>query len=117
MTVEHAEHTSHDEHLDGPGHDSGHSHGLTDTGYVKVAIVLAVMTGIEVALSYSGFPGYVFMPLLLILMLLKFVTVVSFFMHLRFDNRLFTWLFYSGLILAVLVYCAALATFHVFDPG
>ncbi len=105
------------EHLDGPGHDSGHGHGLTDMGYVKVAIVLAVMTGIEVALSYSGFPGYVFMPLLLILMLLKFVTVVSFFMHLRFDNRLFTWLFYSGLILAVLVYCAALATFHVFDPG
>ncbi len=35
----------------------------------QVAIVLAVMTGLEVALTYMGFPGYVFMPLLLILMI------------------------------------------------
>jgi len=47
---------------------------------------------------------------------LKFVTVVSLFMHLRFDNRLFSWLFYSGLFLAVIVYLIALLTFRVFDP-
>ena len=47
-------------------------------------------------------------------MAVKFVTVVSYFMHLKFDNRIFSWLFYSGLILAVLVYVAALCTFQFF---
>jgi cytochrome c oxidase subunit 4 len=35
-------------------------------------------------------------------------------MHLKFDNRVFTWLFYTGLFLAIGVYCTALATFHFF---
>ena len=88
-----------------PGHTvdepatGDHKHGLTDMGYVKVALVLAFMTA------------------LLGLMVLKFWTVVSYFMHLKFDNPIFTKLFYSGLILAVLVYCAALLTFQFFDPS
>jgi len=48
------------------------------------------------------------------LMTVKFVTVVSYFMHLKFDNKLFTYLFYSGLILAICVYCGFLATFKFF---
>ncbi len=47
-------------------------------------------------------------------MLAKFLTVVSYFMHLKFDNRIFSFLFYMGLTLAVFVYAAALATFHFF---
>jgi cytochrome c oxidase subunit 4 len=54
------------------------------------------------------------MPALLIMMVIKFVMVVSYFMHLKFDNKMFSWLFYSGLVLAVGVYCAALATFKFF---
>ena len=99
-----------------PGH-STHGHGLTDGGYVKVAIILAVMTGFEVTLTYMSLPGGIFMAFLLVLMVLKFWTVVSFFMHLRFDNRIFTALFYSGLILAVFVYLAALSTFQFFAPS
>jgi cytochrome c oxidase subunit 4 len=57
------------------------------------------------------------MPTLLILMVVKFVTVVSLFMHLKFDHKLFSWLFYSGLFLAVFVYLAALMTFRFFDGG
>ena len=41
-------------------------------------------------------------------MAIKFLTVVSFFMHLKFDNKMFSCLFYSGLFLAVCVYVAAL---------
>ncbi len=48
-------------------------------------------------------------------MAIKFFVVVSFFMHLRFDNRVFTWMFYSGLFLALAVYIAALATFRFFE--
>jgi cytochrome c oxidase subunit IV len=106
-----------------PGHTvdepaaGDHKHGLTDMGYVKVALVLAFMTAIEVLLTYIELPGAVFMTLLLGLMVLKFWTVVSYFMHLKFDNPIFTKLFYSGLFLAIGVYCAALLTFQFFDPA
>jgi cytochrome c oxidase subunit 4 len=38
-------------------------------------------------------------------------------MHLKFDNKIFSYLFYSGLILAVSVYIVALMTFRFFDGG
>lgn len=103
---------------DTPGtHADTHDHGLSDRGYVMIALLLAVLTGMEVALSYAGLPGGLFMFLLLTLMLIKFFTVVSYFMHLKFDNRLFSWLFYGGLFLAVSVFVGTLATFHFFQPG
>ena len=49
------------------------------------------------------------------MMAAKFIIVVSYFMHLKFDNRIFSFMFYLGLILAVGVYCAALATFQFFS--
>ncbi len=58
--------------------------------------------------------GPIFLAVLLVLMAIKFFTVVAYFMHLKFDNRVFTWLFYTGLFLADRVYCTALATFHFF---
>ncbi len=45
-------------------------------------------------------------------MFVKFWIVASFFMHLRFDSRLFSFLFYLGLGAAVVLYAAVLATFH-----
>jgi cytochrome c oxidase subunit 4 len=54
------------------------------------------------------------MPALLIMMVVKFVMVVSYFMHLKFDNKLFSFLFYVGLGLALFVYFVALATFKFF---
>jgi cytochrome c oxidase subunit 4 len=98
-------------------HDEPHDHGLSDMQYVYVALILAVMTAMEVGLSYAGLPGKIFMPALFILMAAKFWTVVSFFMHLKFDNKIFSWLFYSGLLLAVFVFVAALATFHLFETS
>lgn len=88
----------------------------SDRTYVVVALILAVFTAAEVTISYLDI-GPVFMPLLLTLMVIKFVTVVLYFMHLRFDHAIFGKLFWSGLILAVGVYCAALATFHVFSSS
>jgi len=38
-------------------------------------------------------------------------------MHLKFDSPIFTKLFYTGLILAILVYGAALLTFQFFNPS
>lgn len=103
--------TIHDE-MESDEYGEGH-HGATDKQYILIAVALAVITGLEVTLSYVDI-GPLFLPLLLILMAIKFVTVVSFFMHLRFDNRLFSVMFYLGVFLAIFVYCAALATFHFF---
>jgi cytochrome c oxidase subunit 4 len=88
----------------------------TDLKYIQLAIGLAVITAIEVALSYMVDDlGALFLPLLLILMAIKFFSVVLFFMHLRFDNRLFGLLFYTGMGLAIGVYVAALCTFQFFS--
>ena len=94
-------------------HDS--SHGLTDLGYVQVAVALAIITGLEVWASYTDWLGAAFLPILLVLMVVKFFSVVLFFMHLRFDSKIFSALFYAGLFLAVGVYMVALFTFHFFD--
>ena len=90
-----------------------HQHGATDKQYIVIAVILAVITAAEVSLTYLHV-GPFFLPALLIMMTAKFLIVVSFFMHLKFDNRIFSFMFYMGLILAVGVYSAALATFHFF---
>ncbi len=93
----------------------GHGHGLTDLGYVQVAAALAIITALEVLASYSDWLGGAFLPILIVLMIVKFFSVVLFFMHLRFDSKIFSALFYAGLFLAVGVYTVALFTFHFFD--
>lgn len=116
-TVDAAGHTATDAAHADEAHADDHAHGLTDIGYVKVAILLALMTGLEVGLSYAGLPGNVFMPALLILMAAKFWTVVSYFMHLKFDSPIFAKLFYGGLFLAVAVFVAVLATYDFFQSS
>jgi cytochrome c oxidase subunit 4 len=104
------EHTSAtDEHH---GHADEH-HGASDKQYIVIALILAALTAIEVSTYYVDF-GPLFMPTLFVLMTVKFVVVVSYFMHLKFDNKLFSYLFYSGLILALAVYIGALSTFKFF---
>jgi len=105
--------TAADTHASPASHDS--SHGLTDMGYVQVAVALAIITGLEVWASYTDWLGPAFLPILLVLMIVKFFSVVLFFMHLRFDSKIFSALFYAGLFLAVGVYIVALFTFHFFD--
>ena len=110
----------HDEHAHGHHAEDGHDgeHGahdhISDNKYIVIAAILAVITAAEVAASYIDL-GAIFIPLLLFMMAVKFFIVASFFMHLRFDNKIFTWMFYSGLLLAVGVYSVALLTFRFFD--
>ena len=81
---------------------------------MKIALALMVLTGAEIAVSYMDL-GKAQVPLLLVMMAVKFFTVVLYFMHLKYDNLLFKRLFYSGLFLAVFVYTVALLTFHFFE--
>jgi cytochrome c oxidase subunit IV len=85
-----------------------------DILYIKVAAALFVLTGLEVYSSYAEWLGAAFLPVLLILMAIKFLLVVLFFMHLKFDAKIFGRLFWAGFFLAVGVYVTALATFKFF---
>jgi cytochrome c oxidase subunit 4 len=89
-------------------------HGMSNTGYVRIAAILAAITALEVATYYIDLGG-LFLPSLLIMMAVKFYIVVSFFMHLRYESKLFSWVFYAGLFLAMTVYGIFLATFHFFS--
>jgi cytochrome c oxidase subunit IV len=84
--------------------------------YIRVAVILAILTGIEVALSYLKIGGNQLLTNggLLILAAVKFATVAMYFMHLKFDNPILRRLFIAGLVTAVLVYMAYLLTLHTF---
>jgi cytochrome c oxidase subunit 4 len=86
-----------------------HAHP-SDKAYIGIAAVLGVVTAIEVALSYVKW-GNANAPLLLIGMAVKFFLVVSFFMHLRFDSKLFRRLLVSGLLFAIICYIGVLLMF------
>lgn len=103
------------DHFEGHGDAAAHIPGAHQSAlfYVRIALILAVLTALETSTYWIDFAGFN-TALLLILMTIKFVMVVSFFMHLKFDNPLFSWMFYSGLLLAVGVYVGALATFKFF---
>jgi len=96
-------------------HADDHGDHASDTLYIQIALGLAVLTGMEVAWPYIVDDGPVLMWPLLIVMAIKFVIIAAFFMHLKFDSKILTRVFYSGLFLAVGVYVAALCTFRIFQ--
>jgi cytochrome c oxidase subunit 4 len=69
-----------------------------------------------VAIFYIEFikDSAAFVPTLLLLSAIKFGMVVLWFMHLRFDSRLFGRLFVAGLALALSLFIVVLLTFGVF---
>lgn len=92
-----------------------------DKVYVLTALFLAALTVVEIlTYAFPDFPVWadnLVIPVLMILMAIKFFTVVYIFMHLRFDKPILSWIFYSGLVLAVAVYVAVLCTFRIFWSG
>lgn len=96
------------------GHGTaGHAHP-SEWEYIKIAIILAVITAAEVAVYYVPSLEGLLVPILAVFSTVKFVLVVMWFMHLRFDSKLFRRLFVAGLVLALFCFTVVLATFHVF---
>ena len=82
-----------------------HKEHPSPTKYVQIAIVLAILTAIEVALYYTeDIVGALAPPLLIILAVGKFVIVVGWFMHLRYENSLVNKFFAGGMILALILF-------------
>jgi cytochrome c oxidase subunit 4 len=107
--------TTVEEHAADHPADEHHDDHASDTLYIQVALGLAVLTGMEVAWPYIVDDGPILMWPLLIVMAIKFVIIAAFFMHLKFDSKVLTRVFYAGLFLAVGVYIIALTTFRIFE--
>ena len=80
--------------------------------YVRIAVVLAVITVVEVAIYYIEALSGMLVPILLVLSALKFALVALWFMHLKFDSRLFSAIFTVPLAVAAAVFIALLALFQ-----
>lgn len=109
---------------DSPVHPGEHhTHGPSNSTYFRVFFVLVAITLLEVSTYFwdSWFgrtdTSMVAYPVLIVLMVIKFGLIASFFMHLRFDSRMLTRIFYFGIVVAFVVYAAALATMNIFTDN
>ena len=79
--------------------------------YVIIGIILVVITAIEVGLFYIQANPAIIVWLLIASSLAKFLIVVGFFMHLRFDDRRVALLFFFPLLIMVSLVVALMAMF------
>jgi len=98
-------------------HHGAEAHHPSPAKYVGIAILLAIITGLEVALYYIHMPDWLMVVFLMVLAFLKFALVVAFFMHLKFDSPMLRRLFVTGIVLAAVVYSVALFTLRVLIGG
>ena len=90
--------------------DTSHAHP-TEKFYIKVAAWLALITAVEIAVSYESLADWLAIPILLVLAVIKFAAVVAHFMHLKYDAKMLRKPFVGGLLLAIAVYTAVLLAF------
>lgn len=97
-----------------PYEEVAHAEHPSPKAYIRIGLILAGLTAIEVVLSYSHYSDRVKTAGLLTCMFLKFLLVVLWFMHLKFDSRRYARFFVMGLAGATTLYLIVLMTFGVF---
>jgi cytochrome c oxidase subunit 4 len=101
--------TEHDTHAVVHEHPS-------DAKYVKIALILGVITALEVATYFwEDASTGVLVAVLFPMMIAKFAIVTGYFMHLKYDNPIFKSVFVFGLVLAVVVYVVATASMEFYS--
>jgi caa(3)-type oxidase subunit IV len=85
--------------------------------YVMIAVVLVIVTAFEIAVSYldGDIPNGLIIALLMIMMVVKFAAVASWYMHLRTDQPIFQRFFILGVTAPIVLYAIVLASLHAFD--
>ncbi|MCH9038896.1 MAG: cytochrome C oxidase subunit IV family protein [Chloroflexi bacterium] len=91
-----------------------HSEHPSPGTYFKVAITLAIITAVEIAVFYLEFVGHGIIPILALLSGAKFILVMMYYMHLKFDSRIFSTLFVAGLVTAAGILFALMTLFRFF---
>jgi cytochrome c oxidase subunit 4 len=92
-------------------HGAGHP---SPKEYIRIGVILGVLTALEIAASYAGVTGSILIPTLFFLAVVKFALVVLWFMHLKFDDRRYARFFVMGLSGAAVLYLVVLISFRVF---
>jgi cytochrome c oxidase subunit 4 len=95
-------------------HDHGHEESKFAI-YVQIAMLLAVITGVEIVGVYLPFAKWFIVTALVVLSAVKFLFVIFYFMHLRWDKPFCTILFFIGLVLAGGTVAALLQIFSTED--
>ena len=98
------------EHVEAAHAPSQHAHP-TAKKYLGIAVLLTIITVVEVAIFYMPSMKPVLPPVLLTLSALKFAIVALFYMHLKFDHKLFSWVFVVPMCFAAAIILAFLALF------
>ena len=98
------------DYFDSKGEYIGPAFTEKDKQYIKIFVILLVLTGVEVGLSYTPLVDKkaAFALPMLLLASIKFAVVAGYFMHLKFDSPLMRRLFIIGAVLAVFCYNAVL---------
>jgi cytochrome c oxidase subunit 4 len=105
--------TEHGHAQGGHAHAGGHA---SISFYVMIGAVLAIVTGVEVAIFYLPRLEAVATPLLVVLSAAKIVLVIMFFMHLKMDHKALTWIFVAGAALGAFMISALVVLYHLV-PG
>lgn len=83
--------------------------------YVQIAMLLAVITGVEIVAIFIPFAKWFIVTTLVVLSAVKFLFVIFYFMHLRWDKPFCTILFFIGLVLGGGTLWALIELFSVHD--
>ena len=92
-------------------HEEPHASNRT---YIAIALVLGVLTALEVMIFYVEALAPVLIPILLVLSGAKFALVVGFYMHLKYDADVLRGLFFGPLLIAVAIILAVMALYGYF---
>jgi cytochrome c oxidase subunit 4 len=92
-------------------HEVEEQHGLQPMQYVWIGVALTIITLVELAASLGPDLGYALIPILIVLSVVKFVVVVAYYMHLRFEHPLLWQAFAGSLALGVFVVIALITLF------
>ena len=85
-------------------HQQHETHGANKPTYNLIFGVLAVLTMIEVAFAaFEGVPEGIRIGVLLGLAFLKAGLVVAYYMHLKYDPPIFTWVFVVPVLMGIAV--------------
>ena len=88
--------------MSAPTNDTQAAHAVEQSKfglYVEIAMLLAVITGLELVTVYLPFMKWLLVTVLVVLSTVKFMFVIFYFMHLRWDKAFCTILFFIGLVL------------------
>jgi cytochrome c oxidase subunit 4 len=99
------------------GHAAEHEHP-TWKQYKWVAFWLTLITAVEVWVYYTPFKDSPFFaPALLVMSAVKFIVVVMYYMHLKYDHWLFRRIFVGSIAIAICTLIALLFLFHKLKIG